>query len=1015
MDLLFNFHTRLKERYQSLAAQRPAGSVFILEHGLNVNADELKDLTEVLRKEIRLNDGHIDKRFDSHYFPFLVAATEVGYNYAGNGTDFWKKLEKSLGCNPLLNETRQMIGGWFERANHIVKPLDTPWARQFRIIAYPITNSVLPLDIRLPLLESLAEMPTAYYSKQPEEIAQFLRKHSESQHYRRYRNWLFATPVIGQLAQALISEIDTSPVLTSDTLNRIRRDMEQDKINGIKLRQLRNKIRHSYQKWTQAEKLHPASHKIAPKLTYYGRRLFLKRKENGEWILEGQLPESVTAHLRQDKEFVNTLRSGHWQPFAWECFQIKPAAFLQQERFVIESQSWNKINLPFIKITGNKFDDKITELLESIRFKFEVPALFCIDDENGYHPVSKITSDSGIVACILKSSNDTEYPDGITKDKSSPSGFTVLHIDTAILEALDWARNKGITVTEKQHWSWIVPFGQVNEGEKQITILQNDPVFLNIPANHPISVVYHNEPLELASGIIELDDLTAGYEIIDIGNEKWSIEVNEKTDSIPLFSAELQGEQIVDSLRDRSLALSVDSSQPFVNVRYTLTLSNADNIQTAYSDQWDSFPQRSSLFRQAFSKNDFDIKTRFWQLLRSQQDLKLALTIENIFQKEWVLESVNHGIWWENIESELPLAVSDGEEVAAEEILHKENRNPIYLDDWQLFRAVEKNGKPIHRAATVLKCSQTISLSNRVLNLPERKLRQISDTKNGIGLENVVDDILAFRQVQTESFIAEMQRQRILDELEDVFWTITCGERWTERLMMVNGIDIKDCFIQSLKKLIREKLDWGTKNADKHRIGVSEKIISDELLTEKCRNIEGEIYNIFPDFWTTLYHKTKSVEERLSTSVFEILESILKENTGWENLNGYIRQDDWDSCFNDFTEKIYGRELTTLIYPSNVGAALFEDFNTDWSLKSAVEHFEKYQKKLSGNPYQQFWNTDIIRNVLAVFLNPSAFEPIQKVETLRVMLLDRQSMWCLSFLCWRKRQMEKIREVFDNV
>ncbi|GHT18696.1 hypothetical protein FACS1894189_6890 [Planctomycetales bacterium] len=231
----------------------------------------------------------------------------------------------------------------------------------------------------------------------------------------------------------------------------------------------------------------------------------------------------------------------------------------------------------------------------------------------------------------------------------------------------------------------------------------------------------------------------------------------------------------------------------------------------------------------------------------------------------------------------------------------------------------------------------------------------------------------------------------------------------------VNGIDIKGCFIQHLKKLIREKLDWGTKKADKHRTGVSEEIISDELLTEKCHNIEKEVHNILPDFWTTLYHKTKSVEERLSTSVFEIIEPILKENMGWKNLNGYIRQDDWDSCFNDFTEKIYGCELTTLIYPSNVGAALFEDFNADWSLKSIAERFEKCQKKLSGNPYQQFWNTDIIRNVLTVFLNPSAFKPIQKAETLRVILLDQQSMRCISFLCWQKRQTEKIREVFDNV
>lgn len=1001
MNTFSDFQTHIKERFQKLSEQRKDSSVFVLEHGLD--SAQIEQMKESLRAEIERHDGNIQSAFKIRNLPLLVVATEVGYQYQGNGKEFWPHLEKAFGLKISLayNDERAQIREWFEAAHKcfkIAKPLKTAWSEHRSIIAWPITNAILPLDIRLQFMESLAYMPQRYYGSDAGEIVSYLCNTQSKKNTLRYIDWLATMPSVGPLAQAMITNIDESPFFSSDTLQRLRRDMEQDKINGVKLRQLRNRIGENY---SDSQKPIIRRKIDSPIQVVYGK-LFLTQKENGTWILEGELPEKIVCSLRENDDFKYKLRSGSLQLKAWNVLPIPPARFLHRERLEIESNVWSIVNSPFLQ--NIEFGD-----LSKIGFKFDCPLFF----QNG-KKVKTIESDSGIVDCIVKNYEDGVA--GICIDKHSPNGFRILHIDTSNKAALDWCRSKGMIIRAKRHWHWICPSGEIDD--VTITVFQGDSLYLAIEENYSVTVKFQKETLENATGVIAFGQLDLGEYSIEVGDENWLVLVSERESTPPLFTADWQGERIIDSLRNQSLKLMVESSHPFVNVDYSVSLSDGSDTPAEYSNKFDSFPFIGRLFRDAFCEKESETKTRFWRLIRSQKDLKLCLEIGNVFKQEWTLESPCFGIWWNDTETDNPVPESDGAEVFAEEILHRTGSDTSYPDGFRLYQAVDRNREPLFHAATVLKLPKKyIPFGARVLKLPDHKLRKTADTKNGVGLASIVEDILAFRRVQSESLFAEMQRKKILDELETVFWTITCDEKWADCVKSVDAIDINDFFAVCVKTLIRANLQWGGKQADKNRKCVSVKFLSDEFLSEKYPLIKETICAIYPKFWMTLAHDTCSIEESLSKSVFEILQPELHRHTNWDNINGYIAANDWDACFKKFTEKIHGRELATLVNPVQVENKLFEAINThaNWSLKSMVELFEKLQLAfLSTNPHQQLWSPDIAKNVLAIFMNPAAFESTQKQETLKVMLSDSQSMRCVSYLCWRKQQIEKIQEAFSN-
>jgi hypothetical protein len=227
-DGLSFLHQRLKTHFALLRQSRnkfaPGTPIFALEHGLSET--ELAVLSSEVRSAVRR--GHLPHE---SWLPFVVYATEVGYEYSGD--EYWQTFEARTpgwvdgGDRHYIRqkfiEFKDRFGG--------AEPTG-PWAAQFSIICWPITQAVLPTDLQVHLARLLFEYRRVYTSELLADPAQLGRRlaaqawHASS----RFRNFAQNTSLLGQVAAALLVGNDgDSRFLLDSTLKRIVADLSQER------------------------------------------------------------------------------------------------------------------------------------------------------------------------------------------------------------------------------------------------------------------------------------------------------------------------------------------------------------------------------------------------------------------------------------------------------------------------------------------------------------------------------------------------------------------------------------------------------------------------------------------------------------------------------------------------------------------------------------------------------------------------------------------------------------------
>ncbi len=139
MDLA-DFQQRLSDQYARLRDLRASENypVYAIEHGLS--AEEVAVALSLLSQNFRANT-----RSDGTYWlVWCAAAAEVGYRY--DGTEYWDSFCKAIPEWLDRNRDRDNIREFYRRFATTYRGL-TPaglWAKQFPIIAWPITQAILP-------------------------------------------------------------------------------------------------------------------------------------------------------------------------------------------------------------------------------------------------------------------------------------------------------------------------------------------------------------------------------------------------------------------------------------------------------------------------------------------------------------------------------------------------------------------------------------------------------------------------------------------------------------------------------------------------------------------------------------------------------------------------------------------------------------------------------------------------------------------------------------------------------
>jgi hypothetical protein len=300
---LASLQQRLSQQYARLRDLRGTESypVYAIEH--NLTAEECSAAQMLLNQNFR---GNIHAE-EAHWLVWIAAAAEVGYSY--DGAEYWDTFGEAFPNWSKFgdrNRGRDQIRIWYKQFAHKYQGL-TPsgsWAKQFPIIAWPITQAILPRYLQRQFSEhlyGLRFMLTRSGALTLDEIGELLN----SRYYggsSRFEGFLQQKALTARIVLALGLEgvEDAIAPIEKVTLDRIVKDIDKLGSFGRLLREARKVLREvrfinsAKQGFVPKTKPSPeASNEVAER-----PRLIARSVVEEKWTLSIVLPD-LASTLRQ--------------------------------------------------------------------------------------------------------------------------------------------------------------------------------------------------------------------------------------------------------------------------------------------------------------------------------------------------------------------------------------------------------------------------------------------------------------------------------------------------------------------------------------------------------------------------------------------------------------------------------------------------------------------------------------------------------------------------------------------
>lgn len=294
------FQERLASHYARLRDLRAEEnySVYAIEHGLS--AEERASARRLLNGQLQ-SARHADS---AHWLVWIAAAAEVGYGY--DGTEYWDSFADAFPFWPHFG-IRNQIRDWYKRfaAEYRSIAPSGRWAKQFPIIAWPITQAILPRYLQRHFSDHLYELRHALARSGEltlDEIGDLLSDHyyGNSARFEGFLQQKILTARI-VIAVGLEQVADAVAPIERETLDRIVTDIERIGHSGNRLRETRRVLRDA--RFVNSHKpgfiSRPKDHReVAPVTPKDQSRLVARPMEEGRWSLAIAVPDLATP-LRQ--------------------------------------------------------------------------------------------------------------------------------------------------------------------------------------------------------------------------------------------------------------------------------------------------------------------------------------------------------------------------------------------------------------------------------------------------------------------------------------------------------------------------------------------------------------------------------------------------------------------------------------------------------------------------------------------------------------------------------------------
>lgn len=239
---LVKLQERLSQQYARLRDLRATENypVYAIEHGLSVAERTMARL--LLNADLRSSK----RASRAYWLVWIAAAAEVGYGY--DGSEYWDTFAKAFPNWPLYGD-RNKIRDWYKRFALEFRGL-TPsgvWAQHFPIIAWPITQAILPRYLQRHFADHLYQL--RYTLARGGELTHAQIGDLLSERYyggsSRFEGFLQQKALTARIVLALgVEEVaDTVAPIEVTTLNRIVRDFDKLGATGSRLREARHVLR----------------------------------------------------------------------------------------------------------------------------------------------------------------------------------------------------------------------------------------------------------------------------------------------------------------------------------------------------------------------------------------------------------------------------------------------------------------------------------------------------------------------------------------------------------------------------------------------------------------------------------------------------------------------------------------------------------------------------------------------------------------------------------------------------
>lgn len=823
---------RLAAHFTALKAER-TGRVYFIEH--NLDPVELAGLWNAVREGLVTEPvEHVS--WSVAPLPLLVAATEVGYQYRGHGTDFWPLLEAELDMS-LGPAARSRIRHLFDVASDRYRgaqPADSPWARAFRLIAWPIGHALLPVEFHRPLASVLPRLRERVRDLNDGSLYASVR-HAVRQPSARFETWLADADLVTMMVRHLLGE--PAQGLSPVALDRIGADLFADDVARRDVATA-NRIQKS-------AKPKPKEQKALPPV----EGLLQLQSADGRLLLTAQFPRldpEVESELRRE------LRMRRYAPQLWGVSSRVPSEqLLSGVSFVVNLPQAPQADTPLLlDVDALLIPDEHKNLLRSLCLDLTPPLLFARSSDGAFARQVRGTQLSVSKRYWLLV--EKGFPAGVDAFPrlGDVGPYAVVELDPTVDAAAAVLKERGYHVS--QNTSVLLA------GAPSLDVTARLPRFL---AGDPLYVVPRGgatgemmvatdkeevwvedaavrvavEPGEHCLGVM-IDGAPGRREFRFRGEAQWPAE-RPRLCWVDLHAPEFT----VEALLSRKISLRIETVAPLEGLEVTVELRAAGRTMSV-STRLGPLPQVIA--------GDEELWTRLLDddavaLVHRDVRPTLHVFVGSLAARTFEFDRRVRSCWWEQTGEGFVLRSELGDVeygvVAAEAPLAPPAAAVPERNDAVLYAPLGIDTAAFGAVAsfsTLCVAPDRLSLSPPRMTRPRLRRGRAAGAPGEPGLEPLLEAYLRWAVAESASSVAEVRRRQVATLLEGWAVEVACGPEWAKREATLRHVssDPWQCLILGLEW----RRPWGAAS------------LSPAEGAALARSVVSEIRRAIPEVWVRI-------------------------------------------------------------------------------------------------------------------------------------------------------------------